>query len=133
MAQVACSHGIAYCEMTPVGKNTVHCVLSGDVKGEATLMFDPQIIQDWIYQKTYLTCFNFDVGFVVLKKEVDEFNKKHYGEFDRNPAAYMDKLNKAREDRSSWSEQRDHEEMKWRCKSYCEEEKTSYIYSGDWG
>lgn len=129
-----CFHNIAWCDMDPAGRNLVHCTLGGDVRGNATLPFDPVEIQEWIYRRTHLSCFDFDAAFERLKVE----QEKKYPEIKSTYQyqAYESQVRAAREERKSWFDQKQHEESKWRCSEYSveeEEEKTpeyAYTYTG---
>ena len=81
MAKVNCDHKIAWVSMIPVGINLVECKVHSKYKRERTdsevMKFDPRIIQEWIFQKTRLKCFNFETGFEDLSEEVKAYNEKH--------------------------------------------------------
>ena len=81
MARVDCDHNIAWVSMIPVGINLVECKVHSKHVRERTepevLKFDPRVIQEWIFQKTRLKCFNFQAGFEDLSEEVKAFNKEN--------------------------------------------------------
>ena len=143
MARVECHHNIAHCILTPVasdGNPVVHCKLGGDVTGETTMEYDPVAIQGWIRSTCGLTCFSFDSGFAILAAEMDAvldmLEREHNAEEMQSiRKRFTDGMDDAREERRTWKEQREHEEMKWRCSEYTleTEEVGSYCYNSKWG